>query len=182
MNRSVSRAGLTALMLLAVAACAGMPTALHEGTTLLTSVVPAGGSTGVDVATTVTIQFSHGMGAGMEAYAALHGGDVAGPVVSGTWSWAADRTALTFAPTGALKRQTRYTLHLGGGMLDATGHAIGFGRHGSHMGGEWAEGGMMCGGCMMGSAGVMGAGSGHMGRGRKPANGSHGMVFSFTTG
>jgi methionine-rich copper-binding protein CopC len=181
MNHPGSRAGLAAVVLFALAGCAAMPTAMLEGHTMLTSVIPAGGSTGVEVGTTVTIQFSHRMGAGMERYVALHEGDVAGPVVSGTWSWAADRTVLTFTPAAELKGQTRYTLHLGGRMIDATGHAIGFGQHGSHMGGEWTGGGMMGGGGMTGSGGMMSTGSGHMGSGWQHANGSHGMVFSFTT-
>jgi hypothetical protein len=186
MNNPIPRAGLAVLVLFTFAACADVPTAMVEGDTLLTSVIPEGGSTGVEVGTTVTIQFSHRMGAGMEAYAVLHEGDVSGPVVAGTWSWTADRTALTFTPAGALKRQTRYTLHLGGGMMDATGHAIGFGQHGSHMGGEWTGGGMMSGSGMIGrggmmGGGMMGAGSTHTGSGWQHANGSPGMVFSFTT-
>jgi hypothetical protein len=146
------------------------------GPTLLQAVAPAGGAASVSVGSTVTVTFSHAMMQGMEMLAALHEGPVTGPVVAGEWRWSADRTRLTFAPALPLKSATRYALHLGGGMRDARGNVIDMQRHGAHMGGQWATGGMMQGGGMMGSSGAS-----HMGMGRKQASGSHGMVFSFTT-
>jgi hypothetical protein len=63
-------------------------------------------------------------------------------------------------------------------MLDAGGHVADVGLHGAEMGGEWATDAMM-GGIMgehMGPADHMGGAWDH------PSNGSHGMVFTFTTG
>lgn len=142
--------------------------------TALLSVVPQGGSTGVDRFGPVVVEFDHAMMVGMQEYAALHEGNVTGPEVAGTWTLSADRSLLTFTPAAPLAPSTQYTIHLGGGMMDADGDHIDFGTHGSRMGGAWATQGMMGGG-MMGGA--------HMGDGwQHPTNGSYGMVFSFTTG
>jgi hypothetical protein len=91
-----------------------------------------------------------------------------------------DRKRLTFTPAAPLAPMTGYTVHLGGGMMDAGGTHADFGTHGSHMGGSWATSGMMGGGMMGGSMGDQGY---HMGQGwQHPTNGSYGMVFTFTTG
>ena len=141
--------------------------------TAVASVVPAGGSTGVDPTTPIVVSFTGMMQPGMEMYAALHEGDVTGPVVPGTWTWSADRTSLTFTPAAPLKSQTRYTLHLGGGMKDASGQPIDYSRCLSQYGGQWATGDMMGGGMM--------GGQNMMGPGWQAANGTYGMVFTFTT-
>ncbi|MBI4410056.1 MAG: Ig-like domain-containing protein [Gemmatimonadetes bacterium] len=149
----------------------------------LASVVPPGGATGVDPNGPIVVEFTHAVGTGMEQYVVLHEGTVTGPVVPGTWSWSADRTRLTFTPASPLQSQTRYTLHIGGGMRDADGHTVGLERHGGHMGGQWATGEMMTDGMMGGGwmGGGMMADSTMMGAGWRHANGSYGMVFSFIT-
>ncbi len=167
---------VVALPLLAGCGASDTPTA--PGTTALAAVVPAGGAVGVDPAGGVTVTFSHAVMAGMEQYAALHEGDVTGPVVPGTWALSSDRTKLTFAPATPLKARTKYTIHLGGGMLGADGKPVNMGP-GQMMGGQYASGSMMSGGGMGG--GMMNGGSGMMGPGWQGANGMYGMVFSFTT-
>ena len=159
---------LTGLGLLTAMACSDDITA-PDASTQFAAVVPAGGSVSVDPGTVVVIEFTHAMMSGMESYAVLHEGDARGPVVPGTWTWSQERTRATFTPGNALRSQTQYTLHLGGGMMDANGEGIGFGDHGRHMGGQWATGQMMG-----GAGGMMGPGWSH-------ANGTYGMVFTFTT-
>jgi Big-like domain-containing protein len=152
--------------------CRSDPTAFAP-LTAVASVVPAGGSTGVDPTAPIVVSFTGMMRPGMELYAALHEGDVTGPVVRGSWTWSADRTTLTFTPAAPLKSQTRNTLHLGGGMRDAAGHPIDYSRCVSQYGGKWATSEMMGGG-MMGNGSMMGPGW-------LAANGTYGMVFTFTT-
>jgi hypothetical protein len=182
-----------ALTLPAVGACGGdaTPTALDPPSAVLVTVSPLGGAQDVDVRTEVVVEFDAPMMAGIQDYAMLHRGDVTGPEVPGAWTLSPDRTTLTFAPTSDLEPHTPYTLHLGGGMMDGSGHTADFEAHGHQMGGSWATGEMMGGG-MMGGGGMgsgMGGGTGgvmgdaHMGQGwQHPENGSYGMVFTFTTG
>ena len=66
-----------------------------------------------------------------------------------------------------------HNLHLGGGMTSAGGMAVDY-TAGLGMGGQWIMGGMMT-----GTHGGMGRGM--MGSGWHNANGSYGMVFTFTT-
>ncbi len=165
---------LVVIAALPLASC-GSSDAPTAGTrTALASVSPAGGAVGVDPTGVVTVRFDHALMGGMERYAALHEGDVTGAVVAGTWAMSADHTALTFTPAGALKHATRYTIHLGGGIMDADDHPVDM-DPGQMMGGQYASGSMMGGGAMMGG------GSGMMGPGWQGANGMYGMVFSFTT-
>jgi hypothetical protein len=175
-RRMAYAASLPALSI-ALVACADDPNAPAEETVLL-SVIPEGGATNVDTETPIELAFDHAMGNAI--YAALHeGGDVAGPLVDGTWSWSPDSARVTFTPVSPLSPQTRYTIHVGGGMTDLDGHMIDFEQHGYDMGGEWVTQGMMdqrmMNGTMMGEDDMMGEGWQH-------ANGSYGMVFSFTTG
>ncbi len=142
------------------------------GVTAFVSIVPIGGDTDVDPNAPVVIQFDHAMQMGMEMYAALHEGDVTGPEVAGTWTWSDDDTVLTFTPDQPLLPGTQYTVHLGGGMMDAHGGTVDFDSNGTHMGGDWATGDMM--------GGMMG-GHPHMDEGWEHSNGTFGMVFSFTT-
>ena len=144
------------------------------GATAFVSIVPVGGDTDVDPNAPVVIRFDHAMPMGMEMYAALHEGDVTGPEVAGMWTWSDDDAVLTFTPEQPLLRGTQYTVHLGGGMTDAHGGSVDLDSHGSHMGGDWATDDMMMGGGMM-------DGDSHMGEGWEHANGTFGMVFSFTT-
>lgn len=118
----------------------------------------------------IVVEFSRGMTSGMEQYVALHEGDVTGPVVQGTWSWSTDRRTLTFTPAAPLEAQTRYTFHLGGGMRDADGNLLNYDHCAGSHGGQWA------------TQGMMGGVSSMMGDGWRHANGTYGMIFSFTTG
>jgi hypothetical protein len=156
-----------AVLSITVVACSNDAVA-PEPATQLASVFPAGGSIDVDPGTAITIQFSHPMMNGMENYVMLHEGSVNGPVVAGVWSWSADRLRLSFHPASPLRSATQYTIHLGGGMMDANGRTIGFGHHGEQMGGRWATGSMM-------------HDQGHMGSEWQHTNGTCGMVFTFTT-
>jgi len=153
-------------------ACHGM-TAGAGDATIVTAVTPAGGVVGVDPDAVVEIAFSSPMQAGMEAYAALHVGPVTGPEVPGMWSWADDRTRLRFAPEAFLAGGMQYTIHLGGGMMDAAGRAINYQSCVDQYGGMWATAGRMSGGMM--------AGRDMMGDGWRDANGTYGMLFPFRT-
>ncbi len=164
---------LLALVLPLLAGCGSPDSPSAADRAVLAAVVPAGGAVGVDPAGVITVTFSHAIMTGMEKYAALHEGEVSGPVVAGSWALSADRTKLTFTPAAPLKTKTKYTIHLGGGMMDASGHPVNM-DPGQMMGGQYAGGSMMNGGGMMG-------GSGMMGPGWQGANGMYGMVFSFTT-
>ena len=145
---------------------------MDDAATLL-SVSPQGGAVGVSVTETVRLVFDHAMAHGVEAFAALHERDLAGPEVPGAWVLSQDRTTLTFTPTEPLKPATTYVVHVGGGMMDDHGNVANLELHGFGMGGQWATGSMMMG---MGNQGP------HMGAGwEHPANGSYGMAFAFTT-
>ena len=178
MGKRGSRALLAvgAMALVGSAACSDDPVASAEQVVLL-SLAPAGGSVGVDVGASIVVTFDHALMPAMVEYAALHEGGVGGPEVEGTWSLTGEGTVLTFTSAEALKPATSYTIHLGGGMEGDHGEPMDFETHGSaHMGGEWATGGMMSGG-MTG----MGGSHPHMGDGWSHANGSYGMIFTFTT-
>jgi len=165
-----------AMALVGVGACSDDPVAEAEEVVLL-SVAPAGGSVGVDVGVSVVATFDHALMPSVVENAALHEGGVDGPEVVGTWTLTGEGTVLTFTPAEALKPATSYTIHLGGGMHGDHGEPLNFEMHGSaHMGGQWATGRMMSGG-MPG----MGGSHPHMGDGWSHANGSYGMIFSFTT-
>lgn len=166
---SLVRLGAIAL---GVAACSANPAAPVTRTDVV-SVVPAGGSTGVSTGASMTVTFSSPMRAGMEVYAALHQGTVTGPVVPGSWMWSGDRTHLTFTPAMPLQAHTTYTLHMGGGMLDANGAPVDYQSCVDRMGGAWATPTMMGGG-MMGDSTMMGPGW-------QGTNGMYGMTFTFTT-
>ncbi|MDT8341127.1 MAG: Ig-like domain-containing protein [Longimicrobiales bacterium] len=184
-----------AASLLALGACSGdeAPLSPEVPPVALATVSPPGGATGVDPHAPVLVTFDGPMMAGMEAYAMLHIGDVTGPEIEGVWSLSPDRLSLGFVPHLPLEPHTGYTLHLGGGMMDAQGHYADLERHGPGMGGAWATSGMMGGGGTGGMGGTMGGtmgggmggtmGGAHMGEGwQHPENGTYGMVFSFTTG
>ena len=149
--------------------------AAPDAPTALLSISPTGGETGVDPQTNITMQFGGPMQ--MTMYVALHRGtDVTGPLVDGTWSWSADRMRLTFTPALRLESGMSYTMHIGGGMMDAEGHVIDL-EHGPGMGGAWVTQQMMDqqtmqGGMMMNDM---------TGPGWQHANGTYGMVFTFTT-
>jgi Big-like domain-containing protein len=163
------------LSLLGVVACTS-PTApaISPGApaTSLVSVAPAGGATNVAVGAPMVMQWDHPMQAGMEMFVALHQGGVDGPVMPMTCVWSPDRSTLTCAPQTPLASGMTYTIHVGGGMRDATGGSVDMGP-GMGMGGDWVTGGMMGGG-MMGDSTMMGPGW-------NAGNGTYGMIFTFVT-
>jgi Bacterial Ig-like domain len=162
---------------LAVAACGGGDSmgSSAVSTTELVSVTPPGGSTGVSATGPMVMTFSRPMMAGMQQYVDLHQGDAAGPLVAITCTWSADRLTLTCVPGGLLQPNAKYTLHMGGGMMDADDHAADMGQHQSRTGGQWLMPGMT--GGMHEGAVMSGMGAGWRGPG-----GSYGMIFTFTTG
>lgn len=138
------------------------------------STSPVGGATGVASTAPITFRFSHAMAAGMEQYVDLHVGDLSGPEVAMSCAFSGDRTLLTCLPGSPLAPRTTYAVHLGGGMTSAGGTPLDYTSQGPGMGGQWIMGGMMT-----GSHGGMSWGM--MGNGWRNANGSYGMVFTFTT-
>jgi Big-like domain-containing protein len=144
-------------------------------TTELVSVTPPGGAMGVPTGAAMVMTFSHSMAAGMEQYLDLHQGDAGGPLVPIACTWSADRTTVTCVPGQPLQAHAPYTFHAGGGMMDSDDHLIDMGQHQAQTGGQWLMSGMM--GGMHAGAPMSG-----MGPGWKAANGSYGMVFTFTTG
>ncbi len=160
---------LPAMLLAGVVAVSACTDSMMGGGTIVSAITPSGSSTDVDPNAPITVVFSAPMGTGMEAFMALHLGDVTGPVVPGAWAWSQNRTELTFTPAAALEPGTGYAIHMGGGMMDADGDVLDFGHCGSEHGGQWATGGMMG-----GNGGMMGAAWQH-------ANGTYGMIFGFTT-
>jgi hypothetical protein len=159
---------------LALAGCGAEPNA-PALTTHVVSVVPAGGATGVDPNAPIVVTFDQPMQVGMEQYAALHEGDVTGPVVPGTWAWSNGHATLTFTPMRPLMSQVQYTLHMGGGMRATDGGLVDWSSCVGQQGGQWATQQMMGGGGMMGGDATM------MGPGWRASNGTYGMVFPFTT-
>lgn len=173
--KNLAAAATAVALAVPFAACDGDPATPDPGAALV-AIVPVGGATGVDPAAPIVVTFDHAINPSMTAYAALHEGSVSGPAVDGTWSLSDDGLRLTFTQAAPLKPATTYVVHLGGGMRDAQGHHVDLGSHGGEMGGQWASGTMMSGGMMGGQP------HGHMGTGwQHPANGSYGMIFTFTT-
>jgi hypothetical protein len=85
-----------------------------------------------------------------------------------------------FMPSSAWQPATDYTIHMGGGMIGASGSPMDFQSQGPAMGGQWATSGMMD-GDMMEGGGMMESGENHLGDGWRHANGTYGMVFRFRT-
>lgn len=175
MLRHLTSIGLVSAALVAIGGCQAQPSAPADLTdaTSVASIVPPGGSIAVDPNAPIVITFTRPMQSGVEMYVALHEGDVTGPGVRGTRTWSDDRRRLTFTPGEPLKPQTRYTLHLGGGMRDADGGLVTLEPCAARHGGQWATGQMMS-GRMMGERDMMGPGWRHH-------DGSYGMMFPFTT-
>ena len=169
----------SSLLSLLVASLAGCGGSAYSSTgpqqTASTSIVaisPASGASDLAVTSVITITFDHAVMLGMERYLSLHQDALTGPTVAGTATRSSDGTRLTFTPAAPLRSRTTYVLHVGGGMVDDSGHAVDYGRCAS-LGGRSASGSMMGGG-MMGGA--------EMGAGWKGRDGAYGMLFTFTTG
>jgi len=142
--------------------------------TTLTVVSPAGGATSVAVASPIVLTFSGPMGQGMEAYKDVHVGTTAGATMAMTCTWSVDRTALTCTHAAPMASGTMYTIHVGGGMMDADDVPIGMDAMINQMGGMWLQSGMN-GGMHAGQPMNM------MGAGWMGTNGNYGMIFTFTT-
>lgn len=182
-RQSLKLLPLPLLALLTMAACSNDGPSAPDptpdgGTALLVAVEPAGGSVGIGLDTDVTLEFDHAMDPAMSGYADVHEGDLTGPVVPGTWEWLDGHTRLRFTPSDALQAATTYKIHVGGGMMDEDGHMVDLETHGEEMGGTWATDTMMNGGM----GGHMDPAEHSGGAWDDPSNGSHGMVFTFTTG
>lgn len=160
--------GLPAAVVLFTAGCSSSMMDSELATQLM-SVSPPGGAIAVPPGSSIVLIFDRAMMAGMEQYVALHRGGVTGPSIPITCAWSDGQRTLTCQPGQPLTAATRYTIHLGGGMMSADGRPVGMERYGMGMGGQWATGGMM------------GNQTGMMGSGWMHANGSYGMVFEFTT-
>ena len=176
--RTARMLALASTVAIGATACDVGTTTLPPETALL-SVAPEGGSLNVALDAPVVVSFNGPMHDHAMDYAAVHEGDVTGPPVEGTWVMEEEGRVMRFTPRHGWNAGTEYTIHLGGGMADAEGHMVDFESHGSGMGGMWADGDMMSGGM---HGGMNGGQSDHMGSGwDHPENGSHGMVFTFTT-
>jgi hypothetical protein len=163
-------------VVLALAACSDSGPTTHAGVTALAEIIPAPGSTGIDPAAPMVMRFSGAMGSGMEQYVDVHQGDIAGPIVPmRSWTWSTDRSRLTCTPGEPLQSHTRYVIHMGSGMTDASGHMADTEQHGTQMGGQPVTAAMM--GPMHDgrSATTMGPGW------QDPGDGHVGMAFTFET-
>lgn len=166
--------GLALLAVPFMAACS--EGAMHDSTNdgpLLTDISPAPSATGVATSTRLSFTFSRPMMPGMEQYLDLHLGGIGGPVVPLTCGWNAGQTTLTCIPAAPLAPGTRYTVHMGGGMMDESGRMVSM-EDLTAMGGQWATGEMVGGGHSGQPAGMMGPGWRH-------GSGHYGMLFEFTT-
>ena len=155
------------------------PSGSGAATAALESVSPAGGATSVSPSSAIVVRFDHAMAPAMQGYVTLHHGGVTDSLVPCTRAWSADSLTLTMTPMAMMRDSSQYTIHVGGGMMDAMGDSVSLAMHGTGMGGHWATGTMMNGGGMMGGSGSM-AGQ-EMGMGWAGGNGYYGMVFTFAT-
>ncbi len=144
------------------------------GSAAFMAVSPPEGATAVSTASALVFHFSGAKAEGMEKYVDLHRGDLSGATVPMACVWSGGQTILTCLPTAPLAPRTTYAIHLGGGMMSAGGLPVDY-TNGVATGGQWIMGGMM-GGTPAGMAWGM------MGSGWRNANGSYGMMFTFTTG
>ncbi len=165
---------LTAGPVVGLAGCGNDSSTAPNSETVLESVSPAAGATEVDPSTPIMIRFSGPMASGMEQYADVHQGGIGGPVVPMTCTFSADRTTLTCAHDEPLQTHTHYTIHMGSGMMDGSGHPAEIESHGMAMGGQPVTGQMM-GGMHNGQP------TGMMGQGWTDSDGHIGMAFTFET-
>jgi len=170
---------LAAMALSGALACSGNDntngTTGPSGETVLESVTPTVGATGVDPASPIAVRFSGPMANGMEQYVDLHQGGIGGPVVPMSCALSSDRSEVTCVPNQPLQEGSTYAIHAGGGMMDANGRPVEVEQHGMGMGGQLVTGQGM-GGMHNGQpAGMMGPGWVNSG------DGSLGMAFSFQT-
>ncbi|MGW8267442.1 MAG: Ig-like domain-containing protein, partial [Longimicrobiales bacterium] len=81
----LERVALVGMMLILAVGCSDGGTEPGTEETVLLSLIPQGGATGVDPNAPVVIRFSHPMMQGMEEYVDVHEGAVEGPLVPGAW-------------------------------------------------------------------------------------------------
>jgi len=155
-------------------ACSDSTAPANPNATTLSAVSPAGGATSVDPSASIVLTFSAPMAAGMENYMDVHQGTTAGAVMAMTCTWSANATTLTCTHAAPFASGGTFTIHVGAGMMDADSMPINMNAMISQMGGVWLQSGMM---------GGMHAGqpTSGMGTGWRGANGSYGMMFTFTT-
>lgn len=144
----------------------------------LANIQPANATAGVAASAPIVLHFSKAMMSGMEMLVVLHEGTVTGPVVATTTMWSSDRTTLTMTPQSAMKRTTTYVVHMSPSLQDTAGHMINM-TPGTAMGGQAVSSGMMGGATSMMNGQW---GPGMTGAGWQSANGTFGMMFTFTTG
>ena len=137
---------------------------------------PANAATAVDPSRPIVITFSHPLMQGMEAYVVLHEASVSGPLVPGIVSWSADRTVLTFTPAAPLKARTTYVLHLAPALRGRNGERLNRTAC-ERLGGRTVTPGMLG----SGPRGGMMNGYWEPGAGWRAADGTLGMIFTFTT-
>lgn len=145
--------------------------AVLDVTSSVVSIVSISGAADIDPAAGLTVTFNHAMMHVDSMWVVLHEGDMAGPVVPVTASWAPGRTTLSLVPAAPLKAQTKYTVELRCNVMGDHASAD----HDAHHGGTGSDGmigGSAHGGMHDGSGGMMGS-SIH--------NGPHAMTFGFTT-
>lgn len=108
----------------------------------LVAVSPTPAATAVATSSTIMLTFGQAMMAGMEQYMDRHQGGITGPTVPMGCAWSPEKTTLTCTPTNPPAAGTEFTIHVGGGMIDAQGHLMDTDPW-TGMGGQWATGGMM---------------------------------------
>jgi len=172
---------LLPVVVLLLSACSGSgnpssPVNTATAAPALASIQPANAAMGVDPAAPVVLHFSHAMMTGMEMLVVLHEGSVTGAAVATTATWSPDRTVLTMKPQAPMKRASTYVVHLSPSLQDTAGRMINL-APGAMMGGQSVSGSMMGGGSMMNGQ----WGPGMMGAGWQSANGTFGMMFTFST-
>jgi hypothetical protein len=173
-GRSKLSGWITCGAFLLLIGCSSSDNAPNPTTTTLTLVSPAGGAANVNPAAPISLTFSGPMAQGMESYMDVHAGTAADAIMPMTCTWSADRTTLTCTHAAPFAAGSTYTIHVGGGMTDAGGHAVDMDAMVNMMGGAWLMPGMM-GGMHAGQPMNM------MGAGWQGSNGSYGMMFTFTT-
>ena len=151
-----------------IAASCSNNTGIYSGAqaaTILESVAPAGGATGVSPTASVVITFSSATRSGMEFYVSIHQGTVTGPTVTHAATWSPDHSTLILTPDSSLTAGKPYTIHIGGGIVDKFGNAIDMAQKGPSLGGQWANA----------------DNSSETGVGWLGSNGHYEMLFTFST-
>lgn len=164
---------LLAAAALALAACDDSNS--PEDQTVLEEVTPAAGTLDADREGSIVVRFSQSMASGMEQYVDLHQAGVEGPAVPMACELSDDRTTLTCTPEQPLQSGMAYTIHIGAGMMDASGRPVEVEDHGMGIGGQPVTSEMMGNMHSGQSTGLMGQGWKH------PGDGHLGMAFAFET-